>query len=206
MARIAEGRPAAEPVTATQQQRRDRIIAAAIACGSENDLERVMMQEVARRADVAIATLYRYFPSKTHLFVGVMADQVRQFASLRTLPLGPDVSPVDAVADVLVRATNAFVRQPKLASSMIQSVNLADPTVVTDVVTIDEQVMAVLLAAAGVESPDEDQRTLFRLLLQSWYGVLQTRLNSRLSPEQAEQDLHTATRLLLGPLEGPERG
>lgn len=202
MARIAEARLAAEPVTATQQERRRRILAAATACGAENDLERVMMQEVARRADVAIATLYRYFPSKTHLFVGVMADQVQRLATLRTLPLTGDTSPTDAVADVLIRATNAFVRHPKLASSMVMSMNVADPTVVTDVATIDEQVMDVLFAAAGIEEPDAEQRTLFRLLLQTWYGVLQTRLNSRLSPAQAEEDLRTATRLLLGPLDG----
>ena len=102
---------------------------------------------------------------------------------------------------MLVRATDAFVRRPRLASAMIQSVNLADPAVVTDVVTIDEQVMDILVAASGIEAPDDEQRTLFRLLLQSWYGVLQTRLNHRLSPDQAEQDLRTATRLLLGPLQ-----
>jgi TetR/AcrR family transcriptional regulator, cholesterol catabolism regulator len=84
--------------------------------------------------------------------------------------------------------------------AMIQCVNTADPAVVTDVVVIDEHVTEVLLDAAGLDHPDEEQRALFRLLLQSWYGVLQTRLNGRLSPAQAESDLRTASHLLLAPL------
>jgi TetR/AcrR family transcriptional regulator, cholesterol catabolism regulator len=198
--RIAEARAPAEPVTPTQRERQDRILAAAAKLGAEKDLERVMMQEVAREADVAIATLYRYFPSKIHLFVGVMADQVVRLGNLETRRPGPDVSIAEAVADVLVRATRAFVRRPKLAMAMIQCVNTADPAVVTDVVLIDERVTEVLLGAAGLDDPDEQQRALFRLLLQSWYGVLQTRLNGRLTPAQAESDLRTASRLLLGPL------
>jgi TetR/AcrR family transcriptional regulator, cholesterol catabolism regulator len=198
--RIAEARAPAEPVTPTQRERQDRILAAAAKLGAKKDLERVMMQEVARQADVAIATLYRYFPSKTHLFVGVMADQVMRLGSLETRRPGPDVSVADAVADVLVQATSAFVRRPKLAMAMIQCVNTADPAVVTDVVVIDERVTEFLLDAAGLDEPDEDQRALFRLLLQSWYGVLQTRLNGRLTPAQAESDLRTASRLLLAPL------
>ena len=196
MPRIAEARAPAEPVTPTQQERQERILAAAAELGAEKDLERVMMQEVAREADVAIATLYRYFPSKTHLFVGVMADQVERLSDLPTRPPGPEVSPADAVADVLVRATNAFVRRPKLAMAMIQCMNAADPTVVTDVVTIDQRVSEVRFEAAGLDDPDEEQRALFRILLQSWYGVLQTRLNGRLTPAQADSDLRTASRLL----------
>jgi TetR/AcrR family transcriptional regulator, cholesterol catabolism regulator len=183
-----------------QQERQARILAAAAACGAEHDLERVMMQEVARRADVAIATLYRYFPSKTHLFVGVMAAQVERLAEVRSRWV-TDGAPSEAVAEVLVRATRAFVRQPKLASAMIQSLNVADPTVVTDVPFINERIIQTLLDAAGLEDPDEHQRSLFRLLLQSWYGVLQTHLNGGLSREQAEADLRTASQLLLRPLE-----
>jgi TetR/AcrR family transcriptional regulator, cholesterol catabolism regulator len=204
--RIAEARAPAEPVTPTQQERQDRILAAAARLGAEKDLERVMMQEVAREADVAIATLYRYFPSKTHLFVGVMADQVHRLANAEIRRPGPDAGPVEAVADVLVRATRAVVRRPRLATAMLQSLNTADPSVVTDVPVIDERITEVLLDAAGLRSPDEEQLTPFRLLLQSWYGVLQSHLNGRLTPEEAESDLRTACRLLLAPMAADDPG
>ena len=36
------------------------------------------MREVAEAAQVALGTLYRYFPSKVHLLVAVMAGQLGQ--------------------------------------------------------------------------------------------------------------------------------
>ncbi|MEZ5269259.1 MAG: TetR family transcriptional regulator [Microthrixaceae bacterium] len=40
----------------------------------------VQMREVSARADVAIGTLYRYFPSKENLLVSVMLEQIRALA------------------------------------------------------------------------------------------------------------------------------
>ncbi|MEO9220210.1 MAG: helix-turn-helix domain-containing protein, partial [Mycobacteriaceae bacterium] len=66
MARIAEGRVAAEPNSPDQRARQLRILRAAEQLGSECALDQVQMHEVAKRASVAVGTLYRYFPSKTH--------------------------------------------------------------------------------------------------------------------------------------------
>ena len=38
------------------------------------------MRAVAERADVALGTLYRYFPSKIHLLVSALAGQFEQAA------------------------------------------------------------------------------------------------------------------------------
>lgn len=78
MPRIAEARDAAEPSSVEQRARHERILKAAAHLGAGKDLERVQMQEVAKLAGVAVGTLYRYFPSKTHLFVAVMVDQIGQ--------------------------------------------------------------------------------------------------------------------------------
>ena len=40
------------------------------------------MHDVAKDAGVAIATLYRYFPSKTHLFTALMGAQVERLAEV----------------------------------------------------------------------------------------------------------------------------
>lgn len=55
------------------------------------------MREVAEEAGVALGTLYRYFPSKIHLLVATMQDQLQHMhttlhkrppASTRTRPSG----------------------------------------------------------------------------------------------------------------------
>lgn len=200
MPRIAEPRPPAAPATDKQRERRRRILRAAADLGAVHEFERVQMQEVARRADVALSTLYRYFPSKVHLFCGLMAAGIERFAARHRPTEWSGKAPHEAVADVLLEASRVLLSQPVLAVSMIQATNAADPSVVPDVEYNEQELSALLLQVAGVSEPGERERALVRLVLQSWFGVLQTALNGRLSREQHDDDVRLACRLLLAPL------
>ena len=59
--------------SAAQRDRRKRILDATIALASKGGFEAVQMRAVAEKADVALGTLYRYFPSKIHLLVSGLA-------------------------------------------------------------------------------------------------------------------------------------
>src|ERR1700734_999065 len=58
-----------------QRERRKRILDATLALASKGGYEAVQMRAVAERADVALGTLYRYFPSKIHLLVSALARE-----------------------------------------------------------------------------------------------------------------------------------
>ncbi len=58
-----------------QQERRKRILDATMAIASKGGYEAVQMRAVADRADVAVGTLYRYFPSKVHLLVSALGRE-----------------------------------------------------------------------------------------------------------------------------------
>ena len=58
------------------EENRDRILTAARELFSENGLD-VTMREVARRAEVGPATVYRRFPTKAELVEAAFAEQVR---------------------------------------------------------------------------------------------------------------------------------
>src|SRR3982751_5287513 len=62
--------------SAAQRDRRKRILDATIALASKGGFEAVQMRAVAERADVALGTLYRYFPSKIHLLVSGLAREL----------------------------------------------------------------------------------------------------------------------------------
>jgi AcrR family transcriptional regulator len=47
---------------------RDRILSAALAAFAQSGFAATTMSEIARRADMAVANLYRYYPSKGELF------------------------------------------------------------------------------------------------------------------------------------------
>ncbi|MEN0134880.1 MAG: TetR family transcriptional regulator, partial [Rhodococcus sp. (in: high G+C Gram-positive bacteria)] len=58
-----------------QKERRKRILDATLALASKGGYEAVQMRAVAERADVAVGTLYRYFPSKVHLLVSALGRE-----------------------------------------------------------------------------------------------------------------------------------
>ncbi|WP_067698775.1 TetR family transcriptional regulator [Nocardia jejuensis] len=203
MPRIAEVRDAAEPSSSEQRARFGRIIEAAATLAAENDLERVQMNEVAKLAGVAVATLYRYFPSKTHLFVAVMLDQIDQMLERFARRPRVESSATDAVYETLVRVVRVMMRRPLLASAMIQSNSTAKAAVVPDTARVERHFRQLLYQAAGIEQVTERDAMLVRVLIHASFGIIQSCLNGRITLPDAEQDLRVACDLLLA--EWPER-
>jgi AcrR family transcriptional regulator len=63
------------------QRNRDRILEAARALVAETGVD-ATMEDIARRAGVAVGTLYRHFPAKEDLVAAVVEDSFAQMASL----------------------------------------------------------------------------------------------------------------------------
>src|SRR4051794_10318762 len=83
----AEAKPAALQLTERQEARRRRILTASARLASRGGFDAVQMREVAEHSSVALGTLYRYFPSKVHLLVATMQDQLqRMHGTLRKRP------------------------------------------------------------------------------------------------------------------------
>lgn len=194
MPRIAEARPPAEPSSPEQKERHRRILRAAAKQGAAKGLERMQMHDVAKDAGVAIATLYRYFPSKTHLFTALMGAQVERLSEL-TASLAPDTDPVEAVSDLLIGAGRELLARPLLAHAMLQSNNASVAQSGSAVTNVFGD---LILQTMGVDEPDEEQLRLVRLVEAAWYGVLISALNHHITPEQAEGDTRVACRRLLG--------
>ena len=77
--RLGSGPLENDEFSAAQQDRRERIIDAALALASRGGYDAVQMRAVADGAEVALGTVYRYFPSKSHLLIAGLA---REFESL----------------------------------------------------------------------------------------------------------------------------
>jgi AcrR family transcriptional regulator len=65
--------PRGRPATAGL---RERILDAAMGIFARHEYHEVLMDDVARESGVAKGTLYRYFPSKRALYLGVMFDGI----------------------------------------------------------------------------------------------------------------------------------
>ena len=93
--------------SAAQRGRHRRILDATLALASRGGYEAVQMRTVAERADVALGTLYRYFPSKIHLLVSALARELERYQErLDRRPI-PGETPYDRVMYVLGRTTRS---------------------------------------------------------------------------------------------------
>jgi AcrR family transcriptional regulator len=197
VARLTDTRSPAAPSSEGQKQRYQRILEVAVELGSKHDFEHVQMQDVAEKAEVAIATLYRYFPSKVHLFVAVMKSRVDRIDQGRVLP-ETDQEPARVAGDLLVTLTAGLYAQRQLSLSMIQSMTFAESFDNRDRELVKDAFFDIVLRLAGwATQPTEDQRRRTWLLTQCWFGVLMMVLNDVRTVEAAEADIRRACELLL---------
>lgn len=201
MPRIAEPRDPAEPTSSKQKRRYEDILRAAAAQGAAKGLEGVQMQEIAKDAGVAIATLYRYFPSKTQLFTAVLRAQVVRLGAA-SVAADPGMTCAEAVAELLLRALRQLLRQPRLALAMLQA-NNASVADQSSFEVVNGPFRTLILRVAGIDAPTEQDQRLVRLLQQTWYGILVSTLNGHITSDEAEDDTRMACQLLLTRLGEP---
>lgn len=96
-------------VTPSQRDRRERILRAATELLEEREYERIQIRDVADRAEVALGTLYRYFPGKEQLFAHVLLEWGARFPVRGADRGGSDA---DRLRRALQAAVRAFERRP----------------------------------------------------------------------------------------------
>jgi AcrR family transcriptional regulator len=119
-----------ESMTSRQLIRRATLIEAVTELVGDVGHEAVQMRDVAQRSGVALATAYRYFRSKEHLF-GAALEEWQQRLTRRTMAAGraPQSDPLSGVLEYLRRAQRAFGRNPKMTALMLQMMTSTDPDV-----------------------------------------------------------------------------
>ncbi|MBT2395308.1 TetR family transcriptional regulator [Streptomyces sp. ISL-100] len=185
------------PLTERQEARRRRILHASAQLASRGGFDAVQMREVAEAAGVALGTLYRYFPSKVHLLVATMQDQLQHMhTTLRKRPPAGE-SASERVAETLMRAFRALQREPQLADAMVRALTFADRSVSPEVDTVSRQTTAIILDAMDVKgAPTPEQLSAVRVIEHTWHSALITWLSGRASIAQVKIDIETVCRLI----------
>src|ERR1044071_1903988 len=99
-----------DPATlpAGQQERRDRIVRAAVALLERGEYDAIQMRDVAREAGVALATIYRYFTSKEHLYAAALVEWASGFPTPGRAASTDAASYEERVRAVMRRAIGAL--------------------------------------------------------------------------------------------------
>jgi TetR/AcrR family transcriptional regulator, cholesterol catabolism regulator len=184
-----------------QRDRRKRILDATMALASKGGFDAVQMRAVAERGDVALGTLYRYFPSKIHLLVTAL---IREFGraqeKLERSPIPGDTQ-AERVLWVLSRNTRSLQRDPQLTEAMTRAFMFADTSVAAEVVEVGRLLERMLTTAMWVDEPSEEDKAIARVIGDVWLSNLVAWVTHRASADDVSNRLSLTVRLLLGPRE-----
>lgn len=194
---ITSGPAESELGSAAQRERRKRIIDATLTLACKGGYEAVQMRAVAERADVALGTLYRYFPSKIHLLVSGL---VREF-ELAEEKLRRKQIPGDTRADrmifVLNWVTRNMQREPLLTEAMTRAFMFADPSAASEVNAVAAVMERILTGAMHEGEPTADERAIARVIGDVWLSNLVAWVTRRASARDVSSHLELAALLLL---------
>jgi AcrR family transcriptional regulator len=187
----------AELGSAAQRERRKRILDATLALASKGGYDAVQMRTVATQANVALGTLYRYFPSKIHLLVSGLAREFeRTQEKLDRTPI-PGDTPYDRMLHVLGRMTRMMQREPMLTEAMTRAFMFADPSAAAEVNTVARLMERMLTKAMHDGEPSADDMAIARVIGDVWLSNLVAWVTRRASATDVSNHLELAARLLL---------
>lgn len=183
--------------SAAQRDRRKRIIDATLALAAKGGYDAVQMRAVAERADVALGTLYRYFPSKIHLLVSGLAREFERAQDKLDRSTIPGDSTTERLLFVLGRNTRMMQRDPHLTEAMVRAFMFADTTAAAEVEQVGRHMENMFAKAMGITDPTEADRDMFHVIADVWMANLVAWVTRRASAADVAKRLELSVHLLL---------
>ncbi len=177
--------------TPSQRARRERILDAAVELAAEGGYDAVQMREVAERAEVALGTLYRYFPSKTHLLVSAMGRTFAQLRDNARVGAGSAGTARERVYRVVATVTRFLAANRRLSGAMLRALMAADASAAAEVEGVGELLVAIIASAthAPGEAATEDDILAALIIGKVWLVDVLTFLSGRMTQSQVLEDL-----------------
>jgi AcrR family transcriptional regulator len=197
---MERGAPAvgpAVPSTPAQHDRRDRILDAATAMLAAGGEDALQMKELAQRADVSLATLYRYFPAKDHVLLAITLSRYeRALARVRQQAPRPGCIR-ERVTDHLLREFRAGQREPRLTAALSRAVSETSRSYSAAIEQIEDAHLRVIrhVAAAGSDLSPR-QEAVLAVIADVFSAASRRWLAGVSSPARARLEIRVGGRLL----------
>jgi AcrR family transcriptional regulator len=177
---------AARPSTPRQRLRYTRVLESAGGFARKG-LESVDLAEISEKCGVPLGTVYRYFPSSTHLMLSLyrqQLDELQTRAHTSAASFGGR-----ALTGVVMEIFHMRVMQPAVEQCLARSAYVKGK----DTTALLEEIDTLSEKAVATAS---DDAVAARVLLLTVTGLVQSVRNRRLSLFEAEEDLKKACTLL----------
>ena len=183
-------------LTQNQEARRRRAMEAAVTLAARGGFAAVQMRDVAGEAGIALGTLYRYFPSKEHLHVSILAEWVTSFEELEQSDPSPGDTPAERVIETFRRAMQLHV-DPDVVGALVKALASADPGIADLTREVNGAMTRTLTRAIHAGAPTARDLAAARALQQVWLSALLGWIGGVEAEAKVMDDLEAATRLLL---------
>ncbi|MDQ2626615.1 cholesterol catabolism transcriptional regulator KstR [Mycolicibacter senuensis] len=187
-----------------QRERRKRILDATLAIASKGGYDAVQMRAVADRADVAVGTLYRYFPSKVHLLVSAMGREIARVETRPDPAAYAETTRHQRLNLVVNKLNRAMQRNPLLTEAMTRAYVFADASAAGEVDHVQKLIDSMFAGAMSDGEPTEEQYHISRVISDVWLSNLLAWLTRRASATDFTTRLDLAVRLLIGDDDSPK--
>jgi AcrR family transcriptional regulator len=157
----------------------------------------LQMKQLAQRADVALATLYRYFPSKDHV-LGAIALERWKRASQRIEALHFDGdTPGERAGEMMVQEFRRVQRDPEIAAALERVANAPDRSTSEYMEGIRSIALQFIQAAIeqGGASITAEQLQMLPIFMAASGGAINHWLAGVLSADQARAQIRASARL-----------
>jgi TetR/AcrR family transcriptional regulator, cholesterol catabolism regulator len=189
--------------SAAQRDRRKRILDATIEIAGKGGFDAVQMRAVAERAEVALGTLYRYFPSKIHLLVSALGRQFEAYEANGSRRPIPGDTAAERVSNLLTYNTRSLQRQPQLTEALTRAFMFADASVADEIHTVGLMMSRMVARAMHGEGYDEsadisdDDVAITRVISDVWLAALVAWVTGRSTADEVSEHVDFAIRMLL---------
>ena len=180
-----------QPATPSQRARQERIVAAAVELAGEGGYDAVQMREVAERSGVALGTLYRYFPSKKHLLVAAMGQELARMRDAVMVQGRGAEAARERLLRVISGVTEALGRNRRLSAAMVYAFMGADESVSSDVDRVGTIMIEIISwATHGAETPPTaNDAHIAGIIGKVWLFDIAALVADRMTINDVKQDL-----------------
>lgn len=185
------------PATPAQQDRYNRVLSTTSEILSAGGEEALQMKDLARRADVSLATLYRYFPSKDHVLLALSLANYQAAAEkvLSEVPRGDTVR--ERVTNHLMREFRAQQRSRPLTTALtrvLARTRQDDSEIIETILHMEQRILVHVAAGSGTIS--EQQRRMLPIIMANFGSASSLWLAGVYSAAEARFQIRVSCRLL----------
>jgi len=162
-----------EALPARQRARRKQILDAATDLLRQREYDTIEVRDVARAGGVALATVYRYFPSKELLFGSVLAEWASGFPRAAGASGGSVATTEAEIRASMRRVVRAYEQFPQMVRVLMMLESSTDPRI-RDVFLqfAGHHVGSIVGSLSGVEP------STARAIVDTAYAVMNTKLRA----------------------------